>query len=180
VSLVYVLDECAGSRTAKALLSIAGADVRLLAEEFAGVEDVDWLPEIGERGWVLLSTDNHIRTNELEIMALTYAGVAAFFFVPHGVRVNASIIGRAFVAGLKRMNKLATTEPRPFVGVVSPAGVVKIDRTRAVLLRLPEDQVEADLSPFPEEQPEDEEVGSGEFGASAFGDEPGDEDEPRA
>ncbi len=40
--------------------------------------DVEWLSEVGKRGWVVLTKDARIRTNALERAALLDANVAAF------------------------------------------------------------------------------------------------------
>jgi hypothetical protein len=42
-------------------------------DEFAGQRDVDFLPIIGERGWVLLTKDKNIRRNQLEVEAILNA-----------------------------------------------------------------------------------------------------------
>jgi hypothetical protein len=42
-------------------------------------EDVDWLPVVGQKGWVLISKDKAIRRNPLERAALLNANVRSFF-----------------------------------------------------------------------------------------------------
>ena len=43
-----------------------------------GTLDVDWLPEVGARGWILITKDKNIRKRETELRALKQAGVRAF------------------------------------------------------------------------------------------------------
>jgi hypothetical protein len=59
-------------------LAAAGYDIRPWYDHFAGKEDVEWLPAIGERGWVLLTKDKDIRRRPLEIEAILNARVRAF------------------------------------------------------------------------------------------------------
>ena len=59
-------------------LAVAGYDIRPWYEHFAGRDDVEWLPAIGDRGWVLLTKDNDIRRRPLEIEAILNARVRAF------------------------------------------------------------------------------------------------------
>jgi hypothetical protein len=47
-------------------------------DEFAGKKDVEFLPIIGERGWVLVTKDKNVRRNQLEVNAILNAGVRAF------------------------------------------------------------------------------------------------------
>jgi hypothetical protein len=41
--------------------------------------DTDWLPKVGERGWVVISCDSKITRNSSELTALIIANVHAFF-----------------------------------------------------------------------------------------------------
>ncbi|MPZ19409.1 MAG: hypothetical protein GEV06_16055 [Luteitalea sp.] len=59
-------------------LARAGYDIRPWYEYFAGQEDVEWLPAIGKRGWVLLTKDKDIRRRPLEIEAIINARLRAF------------------------------------------------------------------------------------------------------
>jgi len=49
-----------------------------VCDEFAGKPDVECLPIIGERGWVLITKDTNVRRNQLEVEAILNAGVRAF------------------------------------------------------------------------------------------------------
>ncbi len=40
-----------------------------------GTPDVDWLPRVGARGWILITKDKNIRKREVELRALKQAGV---------------------------------------------------------------------------------------------------------
>lgn len=71
------MDECLG-RHIPAELAAAGHDIRAWHEHFAGAADVEWLPVIGARGWVLLTKDKEIRRRPLKIEAILRAGVRAF------------------------------------------------------------------------------------------------------
>lgn len=59
-------------------LAAAGYDIRPWYEHFAGEEDVEWLPAIGARDWVLLTKDKDIRRRPLEIDAILNSHVRAF------------------------------------------------------------------------------------------------------
>jgi hypothetical protein len=71
------VDECLGRHVPRELAA-ARYDIRPWYEHFAGKDDVEWLPAIGERGWILLTKDKDIRRRPLEIEAILNAGVRAF------------------------------------------------------------------------------------------------------
>jgi hypothetical protein len=57
---------------------VHGYDIRPWHRHFPGRPDVEWLPLIGERGWVRLTKDKDIRRRPLEIEAILTARVRAF------------------------------------------------------------------------------------------------------
>ena len=75
-ALILYVDECLGRGIALRLQS-EGHDAKPF-DEFAGKRDVDFLPIIGQREWVLLTKDKRIRKNQLEVEAILNAGIRAF------------------------------------------------------------------------------------------------------
>jgi hypothetical protein len=52
-----------------------------LRDHFDGhAKDVDWIPIVGSRGWVLLTADEAIRRVPIEAQALRDAQIVTFFF----------------------------------------------------------------------------------------------------
>ena len=51
----------------------------------SGTQDVEWLPQVGARGWILLTKDKQIRKREIELRALRQAGVRAFVLTAAGL-----------------------------------------------------------------------------------------------
>lgn len=101
----------------------AGELVEIHDDHFPqGALDAEWLPEVGRRGWVLLTKDREIRYRAAEREALLSAGVRAFVLRTRGLSgpENAQILVRA----LPRMVRFCTGNPAPFIAVVSPAGGV--------------------------------------------------------
>lgn len=62
------------------MLSDAGhtAHVQGAATFGTGTLDVDWLPHVGARGWILITKDKNIRKREIELRALKESRVRAF------------------------------------------------------------------------------------------------------
>ncbi len=62
------------------ILKILGVDATHLQEHFsANTPDVDWLPEIGRRGWTVVTGDRGISRRPAERRALEEANVIAVF-----------------------------------------------------------------------------------------------------
>lgn len=40
-----------------------------------GMDDVDWIPVVGERGWVVVTIDHHLRTRPHEAMLAVHHGL---------------------------------------------------------------------------------------------------------
>lgn len=128
---VFIVDECLGKSVAEALRTV-GAQVKLMTEEFgSGTLDKDWLPVVGERGWLLITKDRNIRYNRAERRALQIAGVRAFFM---GVRNPTAEVASALVtANAVRMVEFAMKHEPPFVVVIKKGGLdeLPLDGQRA-------------------------------------------------
>jgi PIN like domain len=72
--LTFYVDECLGRFVADALAA-DGFDVRPYYEHFAGRRDIEWLPEVGELRWIVLTKDKNIRRRQLEVDAILNANV---------------------------------------------------------------------------------------------------------
>lgn len=73
------MDRALGTGAIAEALRRAGCAVEIHDQHFPqAAKDTEWLPEVGRRGWVVLTKDHHIRTRQNELVALLSAGVAAF------------------------------------------------------------------------------------------------------
>ena len=74
--LTLFLDENFGTTTVADALRKAGIKVEVLADHFErGTRDETWLPEVGRRGWAVVTKDKRIRHRQVEMDALMGAGV---------------------------------------------------------------------------------------------------------
>lgn len=100
----------------------AGVTLELHLDHFAqGIADADWLPEIGRRGWVLLTLDSRLRYNRLEQRAILEHGVAAFVIVGGATHREK---GDVFVAALARVRRFLERNASPFIAKVYDDGRV--------------------------------------------------------
>jgi hypothetical protein len=119
--LVFFIDRSLGGRLVAQALRGAGAKVEIHDDHFPqDTPDVDWLTEVGRRGWVVLSKDERIRRNPLERAALKQAGVRAFFLTKQGL--TGPEMAALFVQALKGMRNRAMSQPAPFIYTLSAGG----------------------------------------------------------
>ena len=90
----------------------------------SGTQDVDWLPQVGERGWILLTKDKNIRKREIELRALKEAGVRAFVLTTAGLRGEDQ--GRVVNEALPAMLRLLRRRAANFVARITAQSDVQI------------------------------------------------------
>ena len=75
-----------------------------------GTQDVEWLPKVGARRWVLITKDKQIRRREIELRALRQAGVRAFVLTAGGLtgRDQARVLQSALPAMIRLLRRRAT------------------------------------------------------------------------
>ena len=114
------------------VLAAAGYEIRPWYEHFAGREDIEWLPAIGARDWVLLTKDKDIRRRPLEIEAILNSHVRAFVLTATQLRRDeqAEIL-------LKAMPKIRRIcqRPGPFIYNITRMGYFAEISNRALRRR---------------------------------------------
>ncbi len=98
-----------------------GEDVVHLVDEFhQNADDTQWLPIIGQRGWVLVTKDRRIRYRPAEIAAYRSNRIGGF--VLSGKNVNGWAIIQQLVRNWPRMKELVEKTRAPFLYRVPPRG----------------------------------------------------------
>ncbi len=117
--LVFFVDRSLGRKIIPGALREAGEEVRAHDDHFAqDTRDEVWLGDVGQRGWVVLTKDKHIRYRAVEIHALRAANVRAFVLAARG-DLSGAEVGQIFVKALRAMKKLCKTTRPPFIALVS-------------------------------------------------------------
>ena len=90
----------------------------------SGTPDVEWLPKVGDRGWIPITKDKHIRKRELELSALRHERVKTF------VLTAASLKGedqaRVLKDALPAMLRLLRRRAAAFVARVTAGSNVQV------------------------------------------------------
>ncbi|MBN1577387.1 MAG: DUF5615 family PIN-like protein [Chitinispirillaceae bacterium] len=92
-----------------------GEDVIHLKEEYPNqtdVADAEWLQNIGQKGWILISRDEYIRWHPAEIKAFRENGVGAFLLCGKGKKAWEII--QQVIRHWLRIKELADRTSKPF------------------------------------------------------------------
>jgi len=87
---------------------------------FPGAKDIEYLPAIGQRGWILVTKDQHIRRNRLEIDAILNSGVRAFVLT--GAELRAEEQGQLILSVMRKIYRICT-QRGPFIYLITRSGI---------------------------------------------------------
>lgn len=118
----FFLDHQIGRYVVADLLRAAGAKVEVHLDHFSGdAPDTQWIPQVAQRGWVLITKDKNIRRNPLERAAYERAGLRGFVATGHDLsgRELGELLVRCVDGMLRRVHK----RPGPLMFAISGSGV---------------------------------------------------------
>ncbi len=122
---VYFVDRSLGRGIVVETLRAAGHEVHAHDDHFAqNTPDTEWLIEVGRRGWVVLTKDKNIRSNQLELRALLQAKVACVM-LGRG-NLTAEAMGKLFSDNLRRIERALRRFQVPLVATLSTGGSLRI------------------------------------------------------
>ncbi len=119
---IFFVDRSLGSVHVAARLRAAGMNVERHDDHFSDdTPDVDWIAEVGSRGWVVLTKDKRIRRNPLEKLAVQVAGIRLFTLT--GGNMAGEQMGDIFANNRAAIERLARRKKGPFIATVSETAV---------------------------------------------------------
>jgi len=136
---VIFLDRCLGKSVIAGKLRAAGLTVVTHFEEFpqteslAEADDSTWLKEIGSRGWVILTKDQHFDRNQIELAGLLASGAPCFVLT--GGNMTGDQMADAFLRAMPSIARMLAKYAPPFVARVTAAGAVQLHLTHAGLIK---------------------------------------------
>ncbi|MEO0458818.1 MAG: hypothetical protein AAF152_19870 [Cyanobacteria bacterium P01_A01_bin.114] len=120
---VFFIDRCLGSVRLANALRASGITVEIHDDHFPqGAQDEDWLPEVGERGWVVLTKDGNIAKRTSERLAVASANIRMFVLVAQNLPGEDMIA--VFRKAFPTMRKFARENLSPFIAKVYKSGEV--------------------------------------------------------
>ncbi len=121
----FFVDRSLGRGIVVYTLRAAGEFVHAHDDHFAqNTPDAEWLIEVGRRGWVVLTKDKNIRSNQLEHVALVRANVACFMLGRGDLQ--AAAMGKIFVDALPIIKRVMRRFEVPVAASLSAGGNVRV------------------------------------------------------
>lgn len=103
---IFFLDRSLGKFVVARALREAGATVEIHDDHFPpDAKDEEWILEVGQRGWIVLTKDRQIRNRTLEVAAVAASGVQLFALTAAGV--PASEMAAMLVRSLSKIKRVA-------------------------------------------------------------------------
>jgi hypothetical protein len=96
----------------------------IISPRMRGMRDEEWLREVGQRGWIVLTRDDRIRYRFQERTALFHAGVRAFVLARRSL--SGAAMAEAFVQALPAMRRFVVRHQAPCIACVTQAGSVAL------------------------------------------------------
>lgn len=128
----FFIDRCLGKKLATVLRD-QGHTVELHDSHFAkDAKDVDWLPAVGQRGWVVLTKDERIAKRLLERLAVASAGVKMFVLVSQNL--SGADTATAFTKAIPAMKSFLQANSAPFIAKVYQNGDISPWKDHQALL----------------------------------------------
>jgi hypothetical protein len=120
-SLTFFLDHQIGRYQVADALRAQGAKVEVHLDHFPGdMPDVEWIPKVAAKNWVLITKDQNIRRNPLEVE--TYRASKLRGFVATGKDMNAQELGELLVRCLHGIVRRTAGRPGPLLFTISRGG----------------------------------------------------------
>ena len=120
-SVTFFLDYQIGRYIVADALRALGAHVEVHIDHFTpDAPDSHWIPEVGRRGWVLITKDQHIRRNPLERAA--YEGAKLRGFVVTGTDMAGKELAALLVRCLLSMVRRSAGRSGPLLFTISRGG----------------------------------------------------------
>lgn len=132
-TITFFIDRCLGTKRIAEALRRAGITVEVHSDHFdPAAPDVDWLPEVGKRGWVVLTKDANIGKRNLEKIAVTRAGIKMFTLASQNLSGDDMIA--AFQKAIVPMQEFVRKNPAPFIAKIYRDGRIDIWKNQQTLL----------------------------------------------
>lgn len=123
--LVFFIDRSLGRSIIPEELQKAGVQVQIHDNLFPqNATDVEWLPEVGSKNWIVLTKDSMIKSRPAEKAALMNSGVRAFILVSGNL--TGEEMAAIFVKALPAIKKFILKHPAPFIAKVLKGGSVEM------------------------------------------------------
>lgn len=132
--ITFFVDRSIAPLTVPEALRAAGAKVEVHDSHFpSDTFDIDWLPAVSGYGWVVLTKDENIGRDPLEVKAIARAGAKVFILVSGNL--TRQQMANLFVQTLPQLTRFTHGNQAPFIAKIYKNGRVKLWRNSTELLK---------------------------------------------
>jgi PIN like domain len=132
-SITFFIDRCLGNKLIVETLRGAGLAVEIHDDHFGkNAPDIDWIPEIGNRGGRLLTKGARIGKNRIERLSVADANARMFTLASQSL--SGADMADIFLKAIPEMKKFIYENPAPFIAKVYQSGKVKVWKDDLVLV----------------------------------------------
>jgi hypothetical protein len=133
-AVIFFIDRCLGRDKVPRALREAGAIVEIHDDHFPpNIRDEDWLIEVGNRQWVVLTKDERMGYRTSQLLSIAQANVK--LFVLASTNLSGDAIALTFVNTLPQMTKFALNNQPPFITKIYHHGRVTRWLNKTQILR---------------------------------------------
>lgn len=131
--ITFYIDRCLGSKRIAETLKQAGITVETHDKHFAqNAQDVEWLPEVGKREWVVLTKDANISKNQLERIAVANANIKMFILASQSL--SGKDMADIFLKAIVKMQEFVRKHDAPFIAKIYKSGKIEMWKDHQTLL----------------------------------------------
>jgi hypothetical protein len=132
---VFFVDRCLGAYDFPGRLREAGLTVEIHKDQSfnSDADDPEWLPIIGQRGWLTITSDRAIRSRQIEIVAPLRSGAPSFVLTAGSATAIQN--AEAFLKALNDVRGCVASLDHPFVAQITSAGVLSVIATKGSLIK---------------------------------------------
>lgn len=129
----FFIDRCLGGKCIAEVLRKSGITVETHDDHFdKGAQDVEWIPKVGQRGWVVLTKDKNIGRRSLERIAVASAGIKMFALASKDL--SGSDMAIIFLEAIVAMQEFIRKHPAPFIAKIYRDGHIAVWKDNPTLL----------------------------------------------
>jgi len=132
--ITFFIDRALGKKSVPDALKALGTNVEIHCDHFAPeAADVDWLPVVAQKGWVVLTKDVNIGRRYLEVLAIAQYGAKVFVLNSGNLTSNEMV--DIFVESLDKISAFSQNHELPFIAKINRQGKIAMWKNSQQLLR---------------------------------------------
>ncbi|MEB3338052.1 MAG: DUF5615 family PIN-like protein [Leptolyngbyaceae bacterium] len=133
--ITFFIDHCVSQKIVPEAMRSAGATVEAHIDHFSiDALDTEWLPEVSQRGWVVITKDFGLNSNFLELRAIAAANAKVFILTSGNF--TGEEMAAILVEGISRLEKFVQGNQAPFIARIDLKGKVKLLQNKTKLSKL--------------------------------------------